>query len=199
VPIEDTVGAMARLVEQGKVRFLGLSEARPDVIRRAHAVHPIAALESEYSLWTRDPEREIMPLCRSLGISYVPYCPLGRGFLSGTIRAVADMPEGDRRHDHPRFHDENLRRNLALLTPLDELAKEKGCTQAQIALAWVLSRGEDVIPIPGSRRRTHLEENAKAAEVTLSKADCARLESVFTIGATAGLRYPEKQMPLMSF
>jgi aryl-alcohol dehydrogenase-like predicted oxidoreductase len=199
VPIEDTVGAMARLVEQGKVRFLGLSEARPDVIRRAHAVHPIAALESEYSLWTRDPEREIMPLCRSLGISYVPYCPLGRGFLSGTIRAVADMPEGDRRHDHPRFHDDNLRRNLALLKPLDELAKEKGCTQAQIALAWVLSRGPDVIPIPGSRRRRHLEENAKAADVTLSKSDCERLESVFTIGATAGLRYPEKQMPLMSF
>ena len=199
VPIEDTVGAMARLVEQGKVRFLGLSEAKPDVVRRAHAVHPIAALESEYSLWTREPEREILPLCRALGISYVPYCPLGRGFLSGTIRAVADVPEGDRRHDHPRFHDENLKRNLALLRPLDALAKEKGCTQAQIALAWVLSRGPHVIPIPGSRRRSHLEENAKAVEVTLTKADCARLETVFTIGATAGLRYPEKQMPLMSF
>ena len=199
VPIEDTVGAMAKLVEQGKVRFLGLSEAKPDVIRRAHAAHPIAALESEYSLWTRDPEREILPLCRELGISYVPYCPLGRGFLSGTIRAVADMPEGDRRHDHPRFHDENLKRNLALLKPLDELAKEKGCTQAQVALAWVLSRGADVIPIPGSRRRRHLEENAKTVEVTLTKADCDRLETVFAIGATAGLRYPEKQMPLMSF
>ena len=199
VPIEDTVGAMARLVEQGKVRFLGLSEAKPDVVRRAHAVHPIAALESEYSLWTREPEREILPLCRALGISYVPYCPLGRGFLSGTIRAVADVPEGDRRHDHPRFHDENLKRNLALLQPLDALAKEKGCTQAQIALAWVLSRGPHVIPIPGSRRRSHLEENAKAVEVTLTEADCARLETVFTIGATAGLRYPAKQMPLMSF
>jgi len=199
VPIEDTVGAMARLIEQGKVRFLGLSEARPDVIRRAHAVHPIAALESEYSLWTREPEREILPLCRALGITYVPYAPLGRGFLSGTIRAIADMPEGDRRHDHPRFHDENLRRNLALLKPLDELAREKGCTQAQIALAWVLSRGNDVIPIPGSRRRSHLEENVKAVDVTLTKADCDRIERVFTIGATAGLRYPEKQMPLMSF
>jgi aryl-alcohol dehydrogenase-like predicted oxidoreductase len=199
VPIEDTVGAMARLVQQGKVRFLGLSEAKADVVRRAHGVHPIAALESEYSLWTRDPEREILPLCRELGISYVPYCPLGRGFLSGTIRAVADVPEGDRRHDHPRFHDENLKRNLALLKPLDELAKEKGCTQAQVALAWVLSRGPDVIPIPGSRRRKHLEENAKAVEVTLTKADCERLEKVFAIGATAGLRYPEKQMPLMSF
>jgi aryl-alcohol dehydrogenase-like predicted oxidoreductase len=199
VPIEDTVGAMAKLVEQGKVRFLGLSEAKPDVIRRAHRVHPIAALESEYSLWTREPEREILPLCRELGISYVPYCPLGRGFLSGTIRAVDDVPEGDRRHDHPRFHDENLRRNLALLQPLDALSKEKGCTPAQIALAWVLSRGADIIPIPGSRKRPHLEENAKAADVTLSKSDCDRLESVFTMGATAGLRYPEKQMPLMSF
>ena len=199
VPIEDTVGAMARLVEQGKVRLIGLSEAKPDLIRRAYAVHPIAALESEYSLWSREPEREIQPLCRTLGITYVPYCPLGRGFLSGTIRAVADVPEGDRRHDHPRFHDENLRRNLALLKPLDELAAEKGCTQAQIALAWVLSRGTDIIPIPGSRRRTHLEENAKAVELTLSKSDCKRLESVFTIGATAGLRYPEKQVPLMSF
>jgi aryl-alcohol dehydrogenase-like predicted oxidoreductase len=199
VPIEDTVGAMAKLVEQGKVRFLGLSEAKPDVIRRAQRAHPIAALESEYSLWTREPEREILPLCRELGISYVPYCPLGRGFLSGTIRAVADVPEGDRRHDHPRFHDENLRRNLALLQPLDALSKEKGCTPAQIALAWVLSRGPDIIPIPGSRKRHHLEENAKAADVTLSKSDCDRLEGVFTIGATAGLRYPEKQMPLMSF
>jgi len=129
----------------------------------------------------------------------VPYCPLGRGFLSGTIRAVEDVPEGDRRHDHPRFHDENLRRNLALLAPLDTLAKDKGCTQAQIALAWVLSRGQDVVPIPGSRKRHHLEENAKAVDVTLTEADCEMLESVFTIGATAGLRYPEKQMGLMSF
>ncbi len=199
VPIEDTVGAMAKLVEQGKVRFLGLSEAKPDVIRRAHAVHPIAALESEYSLWTREAEEEVLPTCRALGISYVPYCPLGRGFLSGTIRAVADVPEGDRRHDHPRFHDENLQRNLALLAPLDALAKEKGCTQAQIALAWVLSRGPDVIPIPGSRKRHHLDENAKAVDVTLSKSDCELLESVFTIGVTAGLRYPERQMRLMSF
>jgi aryl-alcohol dehydrogenase-like predicted oxidoreductase len=199
VPIEDTVGAMAKLVEQGKVRYLGLSEAKPDVIRRAHGVHPISAIESEYSLWTREPELEILPVCRELGISYVPYAPLGRGFLSGTIRAIADMPEGDRRHDHPRFHDENLQRNLALLKPLDELAAEKGCTQAQIALAWVLSRGDDIVPIPGSRRRTHLEENVKALDVRLSPTDCEKLESVFTIGATAGLRYPEKQMKLMSF
>ncbi len=181
------------------MRFLGLSEAKPDVLRRAHAVHPITALESEYSLWTREPEREILPLCRELGVTYVPYAPLGRGFLGGTIRAVADMPAGDRRHDHPRFHDENLRRNLALLEPLDALAAEKGCTPAQIAIAWVLSRGTDIIPIPGSRRRSHLEENVKALDVTLTRDDCDRLERVFTIGATAGLRYPEKQMPLMSF
>jgi len=199
VPIEDTVGAMAKLVEQGKVRYLGLSEAKPDVIRRAHAVHPISAIESEYSLWTREPELEILPVCRELGISYVPYCPLGRGFLSGTIRALADIPDGDRRHDHPRFHDENFQRNLALLAPLDDLAKEKGCTQAQIALAWVLAQGKDIVPIPGSKRRTHLQENAEAVDVTLSQADCEKLESVFTIGATAGLRYPEKQMRLMSF
>jgi len=199
VPIEDTVGAMARLVEQGKVRYLGLSEAKPDVIRRGHAVHPISAIESEYSLWTREAELEILPVCRELGISYVPYCPLGRGFLSGTIRALADIPEGDRRHDHPRFHDENFQRNLALLAPLDELAKEKGCTQAQIALAWVLAQGEDIIPIPGSKRRTHLQENANAVDVTLTAADCEKLESVFTIGVTAGLRYPERQMRLMSF
>ncbi|MEM9683478.1 MAG: aldo/keto reductase [Pseudomonadota bacterium] len=199
VPIEDTVGAMAKLVEQGKVRFIGLSEALPDVIRRAHAVHPVSAIESEYSLWTREPELEILPVCQELGISYVPYSPLGRGFLSGTIRAVSDLPDGDRRQQHPRFHDENLQRNLDLLKPLDELAEEKGCTQAQIALAWVLSRGQHIIPIPGSRRRTHLEENVKALDVSLSEADCEKLESVFEIGATAGLRYPEKQMKLMSF
>ena len=199
VPIEDTVGAMARLVEQGKVRHLGLSEAKPEVLRRAHAVHPIAALESEYSLWTRDPEREILPLCAELGVTYVAYCPLGRGFLSGAVRKVADLPEGDRRHDHPRFHDENLAGNLALLEPLDALAAEKGCTQAQIALAWVLARGERIVPIPGSRKRVHLEENVKALDVTLDAADCARLEAVFEIGVTAGTRYPEKQMHLMSF
>jgi len=199
VPIEDTVGATATLVTEGKVRFLGLSEAKPDVIRRAHAVHPLTAIESEYSLWTREPEREILPLCRELGISYVPYSPLGRGFLSGTIRAVADLPDGDRRHDHPRFHDENLKRNLALLKPLDELAAEKGCTQAQIALAWVLSRRDDIVPIPGSKRRDHLEENVKALDIALSPTDREKLETVFRIGATAGLRYPEKQMKLMSF
>lgn len=199
VPIEDTVGAMAKLVDAGKVRFLGLSEAKPDVLRRAHVVHPISALETEYSLWSREPERELLPTCRELGVSYVAYSPLGRGFLSGAVRQVADLPDGDRRHDHPRFHDENLKRNLSLLEPLDSLAKEKGCTQAQIALAWVLSRGEDVIPIPGSRRIEHLEDNVKALDISLSEQDCAWLEGIFEIGATAGMRYPEKQMPLMSF
>lgn len=199
VPIEDTVGAMARLVEAGKVRFLGLSEAKPDVLRRAHAVHPISALESEYSLWSREPELEIMPACRELGVSYVAYSPLGRGFLSGAVRQVDDLPEGDRRHDHPRFHDENLNRNLSLLAPLDALASEKGCTQAQIALAWVLSRGEDVVPIPGSRRQEHLESNVAAVDVVLSESDCAALEDVFEIGVTQGTRYPESQMKLMSF
>lgn len=199
VPIEDTVGGMARLVEEGKVRFLGLSEAKPDALRRAHAVHPITALESEYSLWTREPEREILPICRELGTSYVAYSPLGRGFLSGAVRQTQDLPEGDRRHDHPRFHEEHLQRNLALLEPLDALATEKGCTQAQIALAWVLSRDADLIPIPGSRRIAHLENNVGALDVTLSEADCARLEQVFQVGATSGTRYPEMQMPLMSF
>ena len=199
VPIEDTVGAMAKLVQAGKVRFLGLSEARPEILRRAHAVHPITALESEYSLWTREPEREILPTCRELGASYVAYSPLGRGFLSGAIRQTADLPDGDRRHDHPRFHEEHMQRNLALLEPLDALAAEKGCTQAQIALAWVLSRGDDVVPIPGSSQIDHLESNVGALDVSLSDADCARLEEVFQIGVTSGTRYPEKQMPLMSF
>lgn len=199
VPIEETVGAMARLVEAGKVRFLGLSEAKPDVLRRAHAVHPISALESEYSLWSREPELEIMPACRELGVSYVAYSPLGRGFLSGAVRQVDDLPEGDRRHDHPRFHDENLNRNLSLLEPLDALAAEKGCTQAQIALAWVLSRGEGILPIPGSRRQEHLESNVAALDISLSEADCAALETVFEIGVTQGTRYPESQMKLMSF
>ena len=199
VPIEDTVGAMAKLVEAGKVRFLGLSEAKPDILRRAHAVHPITALESEYSLWSREPEREILPTCRELGASYVAYSPLGRGFLSGDIRRTQDLPDGDRRHDHPRFHEEHMQRNLTLLQPLDALTEEKGCTQAQIALAWVLSRGNDLIPIPGSRRIDHLESNVGALDVSLSDADCARLEEVFEIGVTSGTRYPEKQMPLMSF
>ena len=199
VPIEDTVGAMAKLVEQGKVRALGLSEARPDVLRRAHAVHPISALETEYSLWTREPEQELLPLCRELGVTYVAYAPIGRGFLSGAVRAVSDLPEGDRRHDHPRFHDENLEQNLALLAPLDAIAREKGYTQAQIALAWVLAQADNIVPIPGSRRRTHLEENVRALEVTLEAADFERLDAVFKPGVTAGTRYPETQMPLMSF
>jgi len=199
VPIEDTVGAMAKLVEQGKVRALGLSEAKPDILRRAHAVHPISALETEYSLWTREPEQELLPLCRELGVTYVAYAPIGRGFLSGVIRVVADIPEGDRRHDHPRFHDENLAKNLALLETLDEIVKKKSCTHAQLALAWVLAQADNIVPIPGSRRRAHLEENVKALDVTLDAADLERLDAAFRPGGTAGTRYPEKQMPLMSF
>jgi aryl-alcohol dehydrogenase-like predicted oxidoreductase len=199
VPIEDTVGAMAKLVEQGKVRALGLSEAKPDVVRRAHAVHPISALETEYSLWTRDAEKDLLPLCRELGITYVAYAPLGRGFLSGAVRKVSDLPEGDRRHDHPRFHEENFNRNISLLEPLDAIARDKGCTPAQVALAWVLAQADNIVPIPGSRRRTHLEENVKALDVTLDQSDFDRLGSVFQMGVTAGTRYPEKQMHLMSF
>ena len=189
---------MARLVEQGKVRHLGLSEAGAGTVRRAHAVHPLAALESEYSLWTRDAEEDWLPTCRELGIGYVAYAPLGRGFLSGTIRAVDDLVEGDRRRDHPRFFAENLERNLALLEPLDRLAAAKGCAPANIALAWVLGRGDDIVPIPGTKRRGYLEENVRATEIVLDEADLELLAATFTPGVTAGTRYPEKQMKNMA-
>ncbi len=198
VPIEETVGAMAQLVEQGKVRTLGLSEAGAETIRRAHAVHPISALESEYSLWTRDAEQEWLPTCRALGITYVAYAPLGRGFLSGAIRSVDNLGEGDRRHDHPRFHAENLARNLALLEPLDQLAVAKGCTLAQIALAWVLAQGDDIVPIPGTKRRRYLEENVRAIDVTLDEAEIKRLNQTFVPGVTSGTRYPLSQMKNMA-
>ncbi len=194
VPIEDTVGAMARLVEAGKVRFLGLSEAGPETLRRAHAVHPISALQTEYSLWTRDVEADMLPLCRELGIGFVAYSPLGRGFLTGTIRSPADLGEGDRRLDHPRFHVENMARNAPLLEPLDAIAAERGLTSAQVALAWVLQRGVDIVPIPGTKRRRYLALNVAASEVRLSAEECDRLETVFGPGVTAGTRYPEKQM-----
>lgn len=193
-PIEDTVGAMARLVEQGKVRYLGLSEAGPDTIRRAHATHPISALQTEYSLWTRDAETELLPLCRELGIGYVAYSPVGRGFLSATIRAPEDMIETDRRHDHPRFSPENIESNSALLPVLQEVATAKGVTAAQVAIAWVLAQGDDIVPIPGTKRRTYLEENLAALDIALSAADMAKLTDVFTPGITAGTRYPAKQM-----
>jgi len=192
VPIEETVGAMARLVEQGKVRHLGLSEAGPETIRRAAATHEIAALQTEYSLWTRDVEAEILPTCRELGIAFVAYSPLGRGFLSGTIRDLSVLAEDDRRRDHPRYAEDNVQENLALLTVLDRLANAKGASPAQIALAWLISRGGDIIPIPGTKRRTWLEQNVDALDITLSAED--RLETVFKPGVTAGLRYPPGQM-----
>jgi aryl-alcohol dehydrogenase-like predicted oxidoreductase len=194
VPIEETIGAMARLVEQGKIRHLGLSEAAPATIRRAHAAHPIAALQTEYSLWTRDVEAEVLPLCRELGVGYVAYSPLGRGFLTGTIRDTGALSAADRRRQHPRFQAENLPSNLTLLQGVEDLAKTKGCTLAQIALAWVLARGGDIVPIPGTKRRTYLEENARAVDLSLSAEEVARLDRLFARGAAAGERYPAAQM-----
>ncbi|HEV8686130.1 MAG TPA: aldo/keto reductase [Gaiellaceae bacterium] len=191
VPIEETVGAMAELVAQGKVRSLGLSEAGAATIRRAHAVHPISALQTEYSLWTRDPEAEILPTVRALGIGFVAYSPLGRGFLTGSFASPADLGEEDRRTQMPRFQGENFERNLRLVEMVRGLAEEKGATPAQIALAWVHSRGKDVIPIPGTKRRRYLEENAKALEVELTDEDLRRLEEAFPPGVTAGDRYPD--------
>lgn len=194
VPIEDTVGAMAKLVTQGKARHIGLSEAGAQTLRRAHAVYPITALESEYSLWTRDAEREWLPTCRELGITYVAYAPLGRGFLSGKIRSADSLIPGDRRQDHPRFQNENLARNVELLKPLEEIAAAKGCTPVQVALAWVLARGEDIVPIPGTKRRPYLEENIRAVDIKLEDADLAKLNESFVPGSTAGTRYPARQM-----
>jgi aryl-alcohol dehydrogenase-like predicted oxidoreductase len=192
VPIEETVGAMAELVGEGKVRYLGLSEASPATVRRAHAVHPITALQTEYSLWTRDPEQEILPTVRELGIGFVAYSPLGRGFLAGRFRSPDDLSdEGDFRHRHPRFQAENLARNLELLGRLDELARDKGVTTAQLALAWVLHRGADVVPIPGTKKRRYVEENVAAAEIELSTAEVARLDEALPPGATSGQRYAD--------
>jgi aryl-alcohol dehydrogenase-like predicted oxidoreductase len=188
-PIEETVGAMAELVEQGKVRHLGLSEAAPQTIRRAHAVHPITALQTEYSLWSRDPEDAILPTVRELGIGFVAYSPLGRGFLSGRFRSPDDLPEGDFRRSNPRFQGENFDRNLALVERVEELAAEKDCTPGQLALAWVLAQGDDVVPIPGTTTVEHLEENVAALEVELTPRDLADLEAVFPKGAAAGERY----------
>jgi len=189
-PIEDTVGAMARLVEQGKARYLGLSEAAVETVRRARAVHPIAALQTEYSLWSRDVEEEILPTCRELGIGFVPYSPLGRGFLTGRIAILDDLEEKDRRRDHPRFHEDNLAQNQALLAPIRALALEKGREPAEIALAWVLAKGPDIVPIPGAKRRDHLEQNAGAVDLELSAEDAARLDDAIPPGTTAGTRYP---------
>jgi aryl-alcohol dehydrogenase-like predicted oxidoreductase len=194
VPIEDTVGAMAELVAAGKVRHLGLSEAGVTTIRRAHKVHPIAALQTEYSLWSRDAESEILPTIRALGIGFVPYSPLGRGFLTGRFRTIDDLPAGDWRRQNPRFQGENLARNLRLVDEVERIAKEKGCTPGQLALAWVLAQGEDIVPIPGTKRRTYLEENVGAVDATLSQDDLARIDHILPPGAAAGTRYSEAQM-----
>ena len=192
VPIEETVGAMAELVEQGKVRHIGLSEAAPETIRRAHAVHPITVLQTEYSLWSRDPETEILPTCRELGIGFVPYSPLGRGFLSGRFSSPDQLEEGDFRKTGPRFTGENLEANLKLAGKLAEIAEEKGITAAQLAIAWVLAQGEDIVPIPGTKRRTYLDQNAGAADVKLTPADLERIEA--ELPPVAGARYDETGM-----
>ncbi|MFH1743851.1 MAG: aldo/keto reductase [bacterium] len=193
-PIEETVGAMAELVRQGKVKTLGLSEVSSKNLRRAHTVHPIAAVQTEYSLWSRDPEDGILPTCRELGVGFVPYSPLGRGFLSGKIRSAEKLAEDDFRRFTPRFQGDNFQHNLNLLNKVEELAGEKGCAPGQIALAWLLAQGKDIVSIPGTRRIKYLEENVAAAEVELTAKDLARIEDVFPKGSAAGERYPEPMM-----
>ncbi len=193
-PIEDTVGAMAELVQQGKVRFLGLSEAAPATIHRAAAVHPIAALQSEYSLWSRDPEVAILETCRQLGIGFVAYSPLGRGFLTGRFISIEDIPPDDWRRRHPRFEGVNFERNLHLAEAVKRLAEDIGCTPAQAALAWVLAQGEDIVPIPGTKHTTYLEDNLGALSVSLTPEQCSRLDAVFPLGVTIGARYHEQGM-----
>ncbi|MEG4941644.1 aldo/keto reductase [Microcoleus sp. F4-D5] len=191
-PIEETVGAMAQLVQAGKVRYLGLSEAASATIRRAHAVHPISALQTEYSLWSREPEAEILPTCRELGIGFVPYSPLGRGFLTGKIKSLDTLSEGDYRAQRsPRFQDDNLQQNLQLVEQIEQMAAAKGIKAGQLALAWVLAQGEDIVPIPGTKRRTYLEENIAAAAVTLTAAELDQLGKALPLGIAAGDRYPD--------
>jgi aryl-alcohol dehydrogenase-like predicted oxidoreductase len=189
VPIEDTVGAMARLKDEGKIRFLGLSEAAPGTVRRAHATHPVTALQSELSLWSRDAEAEALPTVRELGIGFVAYSPLGRGFLTGQFKAPGDFSEGDTRRNHPRFQGENFERNIALVREVEAMAAEKGCTTAQLALAWVLAQGQDVMPIPGTKHRKYLDDNIEALEVELSADELRRLDLILPPGAAAGDRY----------
>ena len=193
-PIEDTVGAMAELVTEGKVRHLGLSEAGADTLRRAFKVHPITALQSEYSLWTRDPENGILETCRELGIGFVAYSPLGRGFLTGQFKKYEDLPEGDYRRSSPRFQGENFQKNLELVDRVSELAREKGCTSSQLALAWVLAQRVDIVPIPGTKRRKYLEDNIGAADINLTPADLQRIEQAFPAHEVQGPRYPEAMM-----
>ena len=198
VPIEETVGAMSRLVEEGKVRFLGLSEAAPETIRRAHAVHPVSALQSEYSLWSREPEDEILPTLRELGIGFVPYSPLGRGFLTGEIKHFEDFEPDDYRRMSPRFQGENFTRNLELVGRIAALAGRKGVLPAQLALAWVMAQGDDIVPIPGTKRRTYLEKNIAAADIPLTAADLAEIGSLIPRGSVSGDRYPAAMMGLVN-
>lgn len=193
-PIEDTVGAMKRLVEQGKVRFIGLCEARPETIRRGHKVHPLSAVQTEYSLLYRKEAEETLRATRELGISFVAYSPLGRSLLTGQVHKVEDIPEGDRRRDHPRFKPENLEKNVVLIQRIEEIAREKRCTPAQLVLAWLLAQGEDVVPIPGTKHKHRVDENLGALSVTLAAADVQRLAEAVPVGAAAGGRYPEAQL-----
>ncbi len=193
-PIEETVGAMAELVKEGKVRFLGLSEAGADTIRRAHKEHPVSALQTEYSLWSRDVEDEILPVCRELGIGFVPYSPLGRGFLTGQIKKFEDLAEDDYRRFSPRFQGENFQKNLDLVKKIEDLAARKGCRPSQLALAWLLSRGEDIVPIPGTKRRKYLEENVGALEVSLTREELQQIDEIAPQGVAAGDRYAKEQM-----
>ena len=194
VPIEETVGAMADLVKQGKVRYLGLSEAGPETIRRAHAVHPITALQTEYSLWSRDPEDGLLALVRELGIGFVAYSPLGRGFLTGRFKSLEELAPDDNRRNHPRWQGENFARNLQLVDAVNAMAAAKGCTPSQLALAWVMAQGDDIVAIPGTKQRKYLEQNLAAADVVLSKDDLGKIEAIFPKGAAVGTRYPEASM-----
>jgi aryl-alcohol dehydrogenase-like predicted oxidoreductase len=196
-PIEETVGAMAQLVKEGKVRYIGLSEAASETLRRASKVHPITALQSEYSLWTREPEDAVLPTCRELGIGFVAYSPLGRGFLTGRFKKFEDFPADDYRRNSPRFQGENFQKNLDLVRRVEEIAREKKCNSSQLALAWVLAQGEDIVPIPGTKHRKYLEENIAALDLKLSGDDLRRLDEVFPQGAAAGLRYPEHMMKMV--
>lgn len=197
-PIEETVGAMAELVQAGKVKYLGLSEAAPATIRRAHAVHPITALQTEYSLWSREPEDEILPTCRELGIGFVPYSPLGRGFLTGQFKRPEDLPEDDYRRNHPRFTGDAFQKNLDLVAEIEAIARDKGCSPAQLALAWVLAQGRDIVPIPGTKRRKYLEDNLGALDVQLNGEDMARIDQALPPGAASGPRYAAPQMAALN-
>ena len=196
-PIEETVGAMAELVREGKIGHIGLSEASPETLRRAAKVHPITALQTEFSLWTRDPEEEILPTCRELGIGFVAYSPLGRGFLTGQFRRFEDLPEDDYRRNSPRFQGENFEKNLRLVRGVEEIAREKRRKPSELALAWVLAQGEDIVPIPGTKRRNYLEENVAAVDLELTAEDLRRIEEIFPHGAASGERYPEHMMALV--